>query len=63
MADMNEGYTNRQCAICKQLRNFKYLPREKDAYGRILMVCTRCSSKIAIPGQAKPTWKEMMERD
>jgi hypothetical protein len=60
---MKEGYTSHKCRICRRRTNFKYLPHKQDVFGRYLMVCTSCSGKIAIPGQRKPTWKEMLERN
>lgn len=60
---MKVGYTHRHCSSCRRKTNYKYLPNEKDVYGRSLMVCTNCNGKIAIPGQPKPSWKELMERD
>ncbi len=39
--------------MCRQGRNFKYLPNERDEYGRTLMVCTRCNHKEPKPGQIK----------
>ena len=46
-------YTHRRCAVCRQGRNFKYLPNERDEYGRTLIVCTRCNHKEPKPGQVK----------
>lgn len=56
-------YTHRRCPICREDRDFKFLPTERDVYGRTLMVCTRCNHKEASPGRPKPTWKELLERD
>lgn len=56
-------YTHRACAVCREKTSFKFLPHETDAYGRSLMVCTRCNHREAAPGQSKPSWKELMERD
>lgn len=60
---MKAKYTHRRCGLCRQDREFKYLPEERDIYGRVLMVCTHCNSRAPVPGQRKPTWKELMERD
>ncbi len=60
---MKAKYMHRRCSVCRKDQNFKLLPDERDEFGRTLMVCTRCSSKKAAPGQRKPTWSEMMERD
>ena len=55
-------YTHRSCAVCRVDRDFKTLD-ERDIKGRILMVCTRCSSKIPVPGQKNPTWAELLVSD
>ena len=55
-------YTHARCYVCRKDQDFKFL-RERDVYGRTLMVCTQCNHKEAAPGQRKPTWKELMERD
>jgi len=44
--------------VCRQGRNFKYLPNERDEYGRTLMVCTRCNQKEPKPGQVNWTTAE-----
>jgi hypothetical protein len=54
-------YTHCRCPICRKGQDFKLLPHERDISGRTLMVCTQCSTKLAVPGQHKPTWKELME--
>ena len=56
-------YTHRVCAVCRKKTDFKFLPQERDWYGRSLMVCTHCGFKEAAPGQKKPTWKELLEGD
>jgi hypothetical protein len=56
-------YTHQPCPICRKKTDFKLLPDEMDAYGRSLMVCTRCNHKAAAPGQRKPTWGELLGRD
>ena len=60
---MKAKYTNRRCQVCRQGRDFKYLDQERDIFERTLMVCTSCNSKMAVPGQRKPTWKELLKRD
>lgn len=60
---MRGRYTRRDCPICREKRDFKFLPQEQDASGRSLMLCTRCNHKEAAPGQRKPTWKELMGRN
>ncbi|MBV9485816.1 MAG: hypothetical protein JO246_07125 [Frankiaceae bacterium] len=56
-------YTHQQCEVCRAKRDFKFLPDERDVYERTLMVCTTCNGKVPVPGQPKPTWQELMERD
>ena len=49
-------YTHRRCPVCREDTDFKFLPNERDEYGRTLMVCTQCNSKRAKPGQEKRAW-------
>ena len=52
-------YTHRHCTVCRADKDFKVL-EERDIKGRTLMVCTRCGSKIPVPGQKNPTWAELL---
>jgi hypothetical protein len=50
-------YTHQRCGVCRDIRDFKLLPREHDEYERSLMVHTRCNHKTSAPGQIKKIWK------
>lgn len=52
-------YTHKTCKVCRTERDFKILT-ERDIKQRVLMVCTRCGSKIPVPGQPNPTWAELL---
>jgi CRISPR/Cas system-associated protein Cas10 (large subunit of type III CRISPR-Cas system) len=51
------SYTHQLCPVCRDERDFKFLPYERDEYERTLMVCTRCNTKIPKPGQTKVDWR------
>lgn len=55
-------YAHRTCMVCRTDRDFKMLA-ERDIKRRLLMVCTQCGSKIPVPGQANPTWAELLADD
>lgn len=57
MSKPRRPYTRQRCGVCRDLRDFKFLPDERDEYERSLMVCTRCNHKTASPGQVKRVWK------
>ena len=52
-------YIRHACRICRQDQNFKFLG-ERNQFVQLLMVCTRCGSKVAQPGQRKVSIKEQM---
>lgn len=45
-----EGYRRHVWRTCRRPTTFKHLPHKQDVFGRILVVCTSCSGKIAMPG-------------
>ncbi|WP_157509763.1 hypothetical protein [Leifsonia sp. Root4] len=51
--NMPSQYTHDMCRICRQKTNWKYLPNERDQWGRTLMVCTNCNTRKSKPGQEK----------
>ena len=55
-------YTHRHCTICHADKDFKVI-EERDIMGRMLIVCTRCGSKIPVPGQKNPRWAQLLEDD
>jgi CRISPR/Cas system-associated protein Cas10 (large subunit of type III CRISPR-Cas system) len=57
MPKAKRPYTHQRCGVCRDLRDFKLLPNERDEYERSLMVCTRCNHKATAPGQVKQVWK------
>ena len=61
MAD-GPKYIRHVCPICRQDQNFKFL-QERNQYVQMLMICTRCGSKTARPGQRKVSIKEQLSED
>lgn len=55
-------YIHHACRVCRQDQDFKFL-QERNQYVQMLMVCTRCGSKIARPGERKVLVGEQLADD
>ena len=53
--DVPRPYTHQACQVCRESRDFKLLPNERDEHGRTLMVCTRCNCKRPQPAERAAT--------